>query len=161
MVAGRGGGPSLLRRGEKRLRLCHGQGAPGRIYEAYAWQPGAGKSRPVSPSWCCCCCRRCSCCCRCCCCGCCCCCRGRRFFLLLLLWLLLLLAEVGPIWAQVCPCLGPRLLLLWLWLSSCFFLLSSSSSSLLLLLLADVGPIWAQFCPCLGPRLAHLAHILA
>ena len=27
-----------------------------RIYEAYAWQPGAGKSRPVSPSGCCCCC---------------------------------------------------------------------------------------------------------
>ena len=57
-VGGRGRGPSLLRRGEKRLRLCHGQGAPGRIYEAYAWHPGAGKSRPVSPSgrWCCCCC---------------------------------------------------------------------------------------------------------
>ena len=35
-VGGRGRGPSLLRRGEKRLRLCHGQGAPGRIYEAYA-----------------------------------------------------------------------------------------------------------------------------
>ena len=30
-VAGRGRGPFLLRRGEKRLRLCHGQGAPGRI----------------------------------------------------------------------------------------------------------------------------------
>ena len=30
-VGGRGGGPSLLRRGEKRLRQCHGQGAPGRI----------------------------------------------------------------------------------------------------------------------------------
>ena len=29
--AARGGGPSLLRRGEKCLRLCHGQGAPGRI----------------------------------------------------------------------------------------------------------------------------------
>ena len=29
-VAGRGRGPSLLRRGEKRLRQCHGQGAPGR-----------------------------------------------------------------------------------------------------------------------------------
>ena len=29
---------------------------------------------------------------------CCCCCL-----------LLLLLADVGPIWAQVCPCLGPRL----------------------------------------------------
>ena len=28
---------------------------------------------------------------------------------------------VGPIWAQVCPCLGPRLLLLWLSLSSLFF----------------------------------------
>jgi hypothetical protein len=27
---------------------------------------------------------------------------------LLLLWLWLLLADVGPIWAQVCPCLGPR-----------------------------------------------------
>ena len=26
----RGGGPSLLRRGENRLRQCHGQGAPGR-----------------------------------------------------------------------------------------------------------------------------------
>ena len=56
-VGGRGRGPSLLRRGEKRLRQGHGQGAPGRIYEAYAWQPGAGKSRPGSPSgrWCCCC----------------------------------------------------------------------------------------------------------
>ena len=39
------------------------------------------------------------------------------FWLLLLLLLLLLLvvvvvlllADVGPIWAQVCPCLGPRL----------------------------------------------------
>ena len=36
------------------------------------------------------------------------------FLLLLLLWLLLLsllllLADVGPIWTQVCPCLGPRL----------------------------------------------------
>ena len=30
-VGGWGGGPSLLRRGEKRLRQCHGQGAPGRI----------------------------------------------------------------------------------------------------------------------------------
>ena len=33
--------------------------------------------------------------------------------------LLLSLTDVGPIWAQVCPCLGPRLLvllLLWLWL---------------------------------------------
>ena len=80
VVGGRGRGPSLLRRGEKRLRQGHGQGAPGRIYEAYAWQPGAGKSRPVSPSgrWCCCCC-----------------------------WPML--ADVGPIWAQVCPCLGPRL----------------------------------------------------
>ena len=36
VVAGRGRGPSLLRRGEKRLRQGHGQGAPGRIYEAYA-----------------------------------------------------------------------------------------------------------------------------
>ena len=31
--------------------------------------------------------------------------------LLLLLWLLLC-TDGGPIWAQVCPCLGPRLLLL-------------------------------------------------
>ena len=30
-VGGRGRGPSLLRRGENRLRQCHGQGAPGRI----------------------------------------------------------------------------------------------------------------------------------
>ena len=59
-------------------------------------------------------------------CGCCCCgCRCRPCFLLLwlflllllvllvllllLLVLLLLLADVGPIWAQFCPCLGPRL----------------------------------------------------
>ena len=73
------------------------------------------------------------------------------------LLLLLLLADVGPIWAQVCPCLGPRLLLLlcwcWCWCCCC--------CCLLLLLLADVGPIWAQVCPCLGPRLAHVAHILA
>ena len=31
-VAGRGRRPSLLRRGEKRLRQAHGQGASGRIY---------------------------------------------------------------------------------------------------------------------------------
>ena len=31
VVGGRGRGPSLLRRGEKRLRQGHGQGAPGRI----------------------------------------------------------------------------------------------------------------------------------
>ena len=46
--------------------------------------------------------------------GCCCCCFVvvvvvvvvvLVFFFLLLL----LLADVGPIWAQVCPCLGPRL----------------------------------------------------
>ena len=61
VVGSRGCGPSLLRRGENRLRQCHGQGAPGRIYEAYAWQPGAGQSRPVSPSWC----RWCRWCCRC------------------------------------------------------------------------------------------------
>ena len=36
VVGSRGCRPSLLRRGENRLRLCHGQGAPGRIYEAYA-----------------------------------------------------------------------------------------------------------------------------
>ena len=36
VVGGRGRGPSLLRRGEKRLRLCHGQGAPGRILRADA-----------------------------------------------------------------------------------------------------------------------------
>ena len=41
--------------------------------------------------------------------------------LLLVLVLLLLLTDVGPIWAQVCPCLGPRLLLLLLSLSSLFF----------------------------------------
>ena len=38
---------------------------------------------------------------------------------LLLLLLLLSLTDVGPIWAQVCPCLGSRLLVLlllwWLW----------------------------------------------
>ena len=86
---------------------------------------------------------------------------------------MLLLADVGPIWAQVCPCLGPRLLLLLLWLSvsSLFFVVVVVAVVvvvvvvvlvfLLLLLLADVGPIWAQVCPCLGPRLAHVAHILA
>ena len=31
VYGGRGRGPSLLRRGDKRLRQCHGQGAPGRI----------------------------------------------------------------------------------------------------------------------------------
>ena len=46
--------------------------------------------------------------------GCGCRCRPFFFWLLLLLSLslllvLLLLADVGPIWAQVCPCLGPRL----------------------------------------------------
>ena len=46
------GGAAPLSYGEERtaVRQGHGQGAPGRIYEAYAWQPGAGKSRPVSPS---------------------------------------------------------------------------------------------------------------
>ena len=61
ILAGPGGSPAggaaPLSYGEERtaVRQGHGQGAPGRIYEAYAWQPGAGKSRPVSPSWCCCC----------------------------------------------------------------------------------------------------------
>ena len=32
-----------------------------------------------------------------------------------------MLADVGPIWAQVCPCLGPRLWLLLLSWSSLFF----------------------------------------
>ena len=104
--------------------------------------------------------------------------------------LLLLFTDVGPIWAQVCPCLGPRLLLLlllllllwlllWLLLVLLLLLLLLLLVWLLLLLfvvgvvvvvvvvvvvlllLADVGPIWAQVCPCLGPRLAHVAHILA
>ena len=66
----------------------------------------------------------------CCCCCSCCSCRGRRcFFLLLFLLLLWLLADIGPIWAQVCPCLGPR------WL---------------LLLLADVGPIWVIVVAVVG-----------
>ena len=39
-VGGRGGGPSLLRRGEKRLRQCHGQGAPNS-------RPGAQLCRPI------------------------------------------------------------------------------------------------------------------
>ena len=134
VVGGRGRGPSLLRRGEKRLRQCHGQGAPGRIYEAYAWQPGAGKSRPVSPSGCCCCwpmlalfgrrfapvlalgCCCCSCGCRpcflllllalggCCCCCCCCCCCGCRCRPF---FLLLLLADVGPILGAGLPLSWP------------------------------------------------------
>ena len=43
------GAAAPLSYGEERtaVRQCHGQGAPGRIYEAYAWQPGAGQSRPV------------------------------------------------------------------------------------------------------------------
>ena len=46
VVAGRGGGPSLLRRGEKRLRLCHGQGAPGRIF---GLTPLVGSAGPLGP----------------------------------------------------------------------------------------------------------------
>ena len=47
-----------------------------------------------------------------------------------------------PDWAQVCPCLGPRLLLLWLLLLVLLLLLSLPPwLVVLLLLLADVGPI--------------------
>ena len=41
-VGGRGRGPSLLRGGEKGLRQCHGQGAPGPDLSAYARQPARG-----------------------------------------------------------------------------------------------------------------------
>ena len=99
--------------------------------------------------------------------------------------MLLLLTDVGPIRAQVGPCLGPRLLLLlvvWLSWSSLFFVVAVVVVGVvvvvavvvvdrcwpyvgagwpLLLLLANVGSIWAQVCPCLDPRLAHVAHILA
>ena len=44
-VGGRGRGPSLLRRGEKRLRQGHGQGAPGRIGAA----PPAADPPPNHP----------------------------------------------------------------------------------------------------------------
>ena len=39
----------------------------------------------------------------------CCCVVGVVVVVVVALVLLLLLADVGPIWAQVCPCLGPRL----------------------------------------------------
>ena len=45
-VGGWGGGPSLLRRGEKRLRQCHGQGAPGRIF---GLTPLVGSAGPLGP----------------------------------------------------------------------------------------------------------------
>ena len=53
----RGGSAAGARpRVAKAMLSCHHYTARHRrIYEAYAWQPGAGKSRPVSPSWCCCC----------------------------------------------------------------------------------------------------------
>ena len=37
--------------GRRQGRQPYIRPAPGRIYEAYAWQPGVGNSRPVSPSW--------------------------------------------------------------------------------------------------------------
>ena len=46
-----------------------------------------------------------------------------------------------PDWAQVCPCLGPRLLLLWLLVLLLLLSLPPWLVVLLLLLLADVGPI--------------------
>ena len=51
-VGGRGGGPSLLRRGEKRLRQGHGQGAPGRILRADAPRRLRRISRPSISSQC-------------------------------------------------------------------------------------------------------------
>ena len=96
----RGGSAAGARpRVAKAMLSCHHYTARHRrIYEAYAWQPGAGQSRPVegmrwvqsmSMFWCCrcCCCwpmlalfgrrftpvlARSCCCCWCCCCGCCC-----------------------------------------------------------------------------------------
>ena len=78
----------------------------------------------------------------------------------LFLLLLLLLTDVGPIWAQVCPCLGPRLLLLWLLLlslSSLFFFFVVVCLFVCCCCCCCCGCccccIWAQVCPCLGPRL--------
>ena len=51
-VGGRGRGPSLLRRGEKRLRQGHGQGAPGRILRADAPRRLRRISRPSISSQC-------------------------------------------------------------------------------------------------------------
>ena len=51
-VGGWGGGPSLLRRGEKRLRQGHGQGAPGRILRADAPRRLRRISRPSISSQC-------------------------------------------------------------------------------------------------------------
>ena len=106
------------------------------------------------------------------------------FSKLLLLWLLLvllLLADVGPIWAQFCPCLGPRLAHVAHILASgsphlgrCWPYLGLWSPYLGLMsahvahILADVGPMLAQACPYLSRMLthlallsAHVAHILA
>ena len=47
-VGGRGRGPSLLRRGEKRLRQGHGQGAPGRIFGGRGCRRQG--RRPLSPT---------------------------------------------------------------------------------------------------------------
>ena len=168
------GGAAPLSYGKERtaVRQCHGQGAPGRIYEAYAWQPGAGKSRPGSPSWCCCC-RGCCCCCRCrcrcCCCRCCCCCRSGCCGCCCCWWCCCCCCCCCCCWCWCCCC-WPMLALFGRRFAPvlargccccCGCCCRCRPCFLLLLLLADVGPIWAQFCPCLGPRLAHVAHILA
>ena len=108
---------------------------------------------------------------------------------LVLLLLLLLLTDVGPIWAQVCPWLGPRFLALgwpmsttswrngdpgsphlgrcWPYLGLCSPYLGLMSAHVAHIL-ADVGPMLAQACPYLSLMLthvalmsAHVAHILA
>ena len=50
VVGGRGGCPSLLRRGEKRLRQGHGQGAPGRIKGLRPLPPTPAGARDALPS---------------------------------------------------------------------------------------------------------------
>ena len=89
VVGGRGRGPSLLRRGEKRRTAMPRPGGPWPDLWGLRLTAGRRQKQTREPEL-----------------------------------VLLLLTDVGPIWAQVCPCLGPRLLLLWLLLlslSSLFF----------------------------------------
>ena len=106
-VGGRGRGPSLLRRGENCRTARTRPGGP--WPDLWGLRLTAGRRQKQT--------------------------REPELVLLLVVVVVLLLTDVGPIWAQVCPCLGVLLLLL---------------------LFTDVGPIWAQVCPCLGPRLLLL-----
>ena len=134
-----GGAAPLLRRGEKRLRQCHGQGAPGRIMRLTPDSRAPAKADPSA--------------------------RAGFEFDPGGSHLGRGCAYLGLGWRHLGG-FTKLLLLLWLSLSSMFFvvvvvLVFFLLLLWLLLLLADVGPMLAQACPYLSLMLAHVAHILA